>query len=186
MPLGSDHFLLRDRPCVKEGLHRRFSEAPASLMWPCLIVFADPHIDVDLQLVDRTIHLFSKRDPVELVEHGFVEALADAVGLRALCLGPRMIDVLNGKIKLVLMMLRIATIFRAPVGQHPAEGNAMAFEERQHTVVQDLGGGDRRLAIVKFGEELQAICSRTAKQLRGLYWNASSIAIATVSMMMIT
>ena len=97
-----------------------------------------------------------------------------------------MIDVLNGKIKLVLMMLRIATIFRAPVGQHPAEGNAMAFEERQHTVVQDLGGGDRRLAIVKFGEELQAICSRTAKQLRGLYWNASSIAIATVSMMMIT
>ncbi len=105
MPLGSDHFLLRDRPCVKEGLHRRFSETPASLMWPCLIVLADPQIDVDLQLVDRTIHLFSKRDAVELVEHGFVEALADAVGLRALCLGPRMIDVLDGKIKLVLMML---------------------------------------------------------------------------------
>src|SRR5215203_6328583 len=125
MPLGSDHFLLRDRLCAKEGLHRRFSEAPASLMWPCLIVLSDPQIDVDLQLVDRTIHLFSKRDPVELVEHGLVEALADAVGLRALCLGPRMIDVLNGKIKLVIVVLRIAAILRAPIGQHPAEGNAV-------------------------------------------------------------
>ena len=81
MPLGSDHFLLRDRHCVKEGLHRRFSEAAASLMWPCLIVPADPQIDVGLQLVERTIHLFSERDAVELVEHGLVEALADTVGL---------------------------------------------------------------------------------------------------------
>src|ERR1051325_4436321 len=101
MPLGSDHFLLHDRHCVKEGLHRRFSEAPASLMWPCLIVLADPQIDVGLRLVGRTIHRFSERDTVELVEHSPVEALADTVGLRALCLGPRMIDVLDGKIKLV-------------------------------------------------------------------------------------
>ena len=43
MPSGSDHFLLRDRHCIKEGLHRGFAEAPASLMWPRLVVFADPH-----------------------------------------------------------------------------------------------------------------------------------------------
>src|SRR3954451_6396960 len=114
MSLGSDHFLLRDRHCIKEGLHRRFSEAPASLMWPRFIVLADPQIDVGLQLVNRTIHLFAERDAVELVEHGLVEALADAVGLRTLCLGPRMVDVLDGKVEFVLMMLRIAAIFRAP------------------------------------------------------------------------
>src|SRR6266571_3381060 len=87
MPLGCDHFLLGRRQCVKEGLHRRLAEAPASLMWPRLIVFAKPQIKIDLQLVDRTIHLFAEGDAVELVEHGLVEALADAVGLRALGLG---------------------------------------------------------------------------------------------------
>src|SRR6266568_1173382 len=119
MPLGCDHFLLGGRQCVKEGLHRRLAEAPASLMWPRLIVFAKPQIKIGLQLVDRTIHLFAEGDAVELVEHGLVEALADAVGLRALGLGPRMVDVLDGKIELVLVMLWIAAIFRAPIGQHP-------------------------------------------------------------------
>src|SRR5256886_16479656 len=114
MPLGCDHFLLGGRQCVKEGLHRRLAEAPASLMWPRLIVFAKPQIKIGLQLVDRTIHLFAEGDAVELVEHGLVEALADAVGLRALGLGPRMVDVLDGKIELVLVMLWIAAIFRAP------------------------------------------------------------------------
>src|SRR6266568_5697823 len=98
MPLGSDHFLLGRRQCVKESLHRRLAEAPASLMWPRLIVFANPQIKIGLELVDRTIHLFAEGDAVELVEHGLVEALADAVGLRALGLGPRMVDVLDGKI----------------------------------------------------------------------------------------
>ena len=56
-------------------------------MWPRLIVFLDPGIQIGLQLVDRTIHLLAEGDTVELVEHRFVEALADAVGLRALGLG---------------------------------------------------------------------------------------------------
>jgi hypothetical protein len=33
------------------------------------------------------MHLLAECDTVELVEHGFVEALADTVGLRALGLG---------------------------------------------------------------------------------------------------
>ena len=61
-------------------------------MWPLLIVLADPQIEIGLQLVDRTIHLFSERDTVELVEHGLVEALTDAIGLRALGFGARVID----------------------------------------------------------------------------------------------
>jgi len=76
-------------------LHWRFAKAPASLMWPLLIVLVDPQIEIGLQLVDRTIHFFAERDTIEFVEHGFVEALADAVGLRALGLGARVIDVLD-------------------------------------------------------------------------------------------
>jgi hypothetical protein len=84
---------------------------------PRLIVFLDPVIQVGLQLVERTIHLLAKANTVELVEHGLVEALADAVGLRALGLGARMIDVLYREIELVFMPLRIATIFAAAVSQ---------------------------------------------------------------------
>src|ERR1700737_3735593 len=54
MLLGGDHFLLCHRHCVKERLHRRFAEAPAPLMWPRLVVFADPYIKTSrsgLQLV---------------------------------------------------------------------------------------------------------------------------------------
>jgi hypothetical protein len=87
-------------------------------MWPLLIVLVDPQIEMGLQLVDRTIHLFAERDTIELVEHGFVEALADAVGLRALGLGARVIDVLDRKLKLVFASLRVATILAAAVAQY--------------------------------------------------------------------
>ena len=77
-----------------ERLHRRFAEAPAALMRPQLVVFADT-THLGLQLVKGTVHLFAERDAVKLIEHGLLEALADTVGLRALRLGARVIDVLD-------------------------------------------------------------------------------------------
>jgi Major intrinsic protein len=94
--MGGDHFLLRHRHCVKEGLRRRLAEAPQSLMWPRLVV-------IGLQLVDEMIYLFAERDPAELVEHCLVEALADTVRLRALALGGRVIDVLNREGEFILV-----------------------------------------------------------------------------------
>jgi len=61
VPANTDHFLLRYWHCVKECLHWRFSEAPAALMWPRLIVVAHPQIEIGLQLVDRTIYLFLRK-----------------------------------------------------------------------------------------------------------------------------
>ena len=84
-------------------------------MRPRLIVFRDPAIQVGLQLVERTIHLLAEGNTVELVEHGFVEALADTIGLRALGLGARMIDVLDRKVKLVFVSFRIAAELAAAV-----------------------------------------------------------------------
>src|SRR6478735_4458761 len=42
--LSCDHLLLRHWHRVQEGLHRRFAEAPTSLMRPLFIVLADPQI----------------------------------------------------------------------------------------------------------------------------------------------
>src|SRR5215475_8315649 len=120
-------------------------------MWPLLIVLADPQIEIDLQLIDRTIHLFTERDTVELVEHRSVEALADTVGLRALGLGARVIDVLDRKVKLVFVSLWVATILAAAVGQYAQKLDIVLLEQRYHPIIEQIGRRDRGLAIVKLG-----------------------------------
>ena len=85
-------------------------------MRPRLIVFRDPAIQIGLQLVDRTIHLLSEGDTVELVEHSLVEAFADAVGLRALGFRARMIDILDREVEFVFVSLRVATVLAAAIG----------------------------------------------------------------------
>src|SRR5580700_7067045 len=106
------------RHCVEERLHRRLAEAPAPVMGPRLIVLVNPDIEIGLQLVDETIHLFAERDTVKLIEHGLVEALADTVGLRALGLSARVIDVLDREVEFVLLPLWIAAVLATAVGQH--------------------------------------------------------------------
>jgi len=69
------------------------------------IVLGEPGIKISLQLRDRAVDLLAERHAVELVEQRFVEALADAVGLRAPRLGARVIDVLDRQVEFVLVML---------------------------------------------------------------------------------
>src|SRR6516225_6877614 len=120
-------------------------------MWPLLIVLADPQIEIGLQLVERTIHLFAECDTIELVEHGLVEALTDAVGLRALGLGARVIDVLNREIELVLVSFGIAAELTPAIGQDAEKLDIVVLEYRQHSIIEQIGRRDRRLAIVKLG-----------------------------------
>src|ERR1700757_4560547 len=70
-------------------------------MGALLIVFDEPDVEIGLQFVDRRIDLLAERNPVELVEDGAMEALANAIGLRAFGLGAAMVDVLDGQIELV-------------------------------------------------------------------------------------
>ena len=88
--LSSHEFLLRHWQRVKEGLHRGLTEAPAALMGALFVVLDEPDIEIGLQLVDRQIDLLAERNPVELVQDSAMEALANAVGLRALGLGVRL------------------------------------------------------------------------------------------------
>ena len=50
------------------------------------------------------------------------------------------------------MPLRVAAVFAAAVGQHPAERDAVLLVKRQHPVIQQIGRGDRRLDVVELGE----------------------------------
>src|SRR6266516_5493701 len=74
MRSGCDHFLLRHRHCIYEGLHRRLAEAPAALMRSRFIVLAQPNVKVCLQLVERVVYLLAERHSIELVERSLVEA----------------------------------------------------------------------------------------------------------------
>src|SRR6266516_7118795 len=90
------------------------------------IVLAQPNVKVCLQLVERVVHLLAERHSIELVERSLVEAFADAVGLRALSLGARMIDVLDREIELVLVPFGIAAELAAAVGEHAQQRSASA------------------------------------------------------------
>src|SRR6185295_11683664 len=67
----------------QEGLHWRLAVAPAPLMWSLVVVPGDPGIEVGLQLLDAGVDAFAERHLIEFLQDGFVEALTDAVGLRA-------------------------------------------------------------------------------------------------------
>jgi hypothetical protein len=71
--------IFRARERVKEGLHRVLSEAPLALMGPGLVELAHPEVEVGLQALDHLVELLAEGDAIELIEHGFVEALDDAV-----------------------------------------------------------------------------------------------------------
>ena len=99
------------------------------------------------------MNLLAESDTVELVEHSLVEACTDAVGLWALGLGARVIDVLDRQVEFVFVPLGIAAIFTAAVGQYPQQLNVEAFEQWKHTIVEQIRRRDRRLAIVELGAD---------------------------------
>ena len=49
-------------------------------------------------------------------------------------------------------MALAATEFGAAVGQHPRQADAVLVIKRHHPVVEDLGRGNRRLAVIELGE----------------------------------
>ena len=119
--------------------------------WPLFVVVADPQIEIDLQLVDRTVQLFAERDPIKLVEQSFVEALTNAIRLRTLGLGAA-----SGRYRRSRDTVRIRAAqdcrnTAAALGQHPQQLDLMAVEERQHAVIKEIGRRDRRLPIVQHG-----------------------------------
>ena len=85
-------------------------------MGSLFIVQLQPLIQVGLQLCDRFVQLLPKRHPIELVENGLMKPFTDPIGLGTLRLGARVIDIFQGQIQLVLMMLGISAVLGPAVG----------------------------------------------------------------------
>ena len=112
-----------------------------------VVVVDEPSVEVSLQLVDRQVDLLTEGDPVEFVKDGAMKALANAIGLRAFSLGAAVVDVLDGQIELVIVALGTAKL-GAAIGQHARQTDAVLVVKRHHSIIEDLGRGDRGLAIV--------------------------------------
>lgn len=110
-----------------------------------------------LQFVEREVQLAAERDLVELLQNRLVEPLANAVGLRMACLGFGVLDVVECQVQLVIMRFRFAAVFGSPVGQHAQDAHAVFGKERQNPIVQQIGGGNRRLGGIQLGKRHLAV-----------------------------
>jgi hypothetical protein len=59
------------------------------------------------------------------------------------------VDVFDRQITLVFMPLGVTAVLAAAVGQHSRERNAVLLIEWQHPVVEQIGGGERRLDVIE-------------------------------------
>src|ERR1700691_5355232 len=116
------------------------------------VVAPDPIIEVALQLGDGAVNLLAKGDAIELIEHRLVEPLDDAIRLRDLGLGARMVDILERQVELIFVVLGVAAIFRAAISQHAAEPHLPRIIERHDAIVDEISRGDGRLAIIELGK----------------------------------
>ena len=85
-------------------------------MWPFLGVTFDPFVEILLWLCESGVELVSEGDAVERVERRLVAPLDDAIGLWALGLGARVIDILPGAGEVVLVAFGAGAMVRSPVG----------------------------------------------------------------------
>ena len=116
------------------------------------IILLHPFVKISLQFLNAAVDLLAKGDAVELIQQGFVETLADAVGLRATRFCPRVVDILNGQIELIFMPIMGAAEFRATIRQNTIDTQAMLVKERYHPIIEQIGGRQRCLAIIELGE----------------------------------
>ena len=121
------------------------------------IVKNKPRIQIGLQLLNTCIQLFAKAYLVELLQHGFMEPLAHAVGLRRSGFGFGMIDIVDCQIELIVMRFRLAAIFGATVSQDADNAHALFGKEWQYTVVEQIGGGNWRFGCVELGHSHFAV-----------------------------
>jgi hypothetical protein len=86
-------------------------------MRPLFIIFPHPLVYIRLQLFQGLIQLLSEEQAVALVLHGLMQPLTDAVGLGMVGLGLGVVNILNGQVELVGVVLWLATVLRPSVGQ---------------------------------------------------------------------
>jgi hypothetical protein len=62
------------------------------------------------------------------------------------------VDVFQREVKLVLVVLGVAAVLSATVGEHAQQPDAMLVEERHDAIVEQVSRGQRCLAVIQLGE----------------------------------
>ena len=81
----------------------------------------------------------------------FGEALTNPVRLRVHDFRLRMLNVIERKIKLVIMRLNLATEFGASVGKDANHAHTLFGKKGKHSVVEQVRRGDGRLGRLQLG-----------------------------------
>ena len=103
---------------VQQSLAGRFVEAVFARVRSLFIVLLDPHIQVLVEFFQGGVHFFTEDHAVEFILHGAMKTFADTVGLRTTHLGLGMVNILDDQEQFVLVILRLADILGAAIGQH--------------------------------------------------------------------
>jgi hypothetical protein len=120
------------------------------------VVLLEPDVEVLLKFFERFVDFLSERDLVELMKDRFVKPLADAVCLRALRFRLCVVDVSWCQVELVLVPFDIAAVPGPPNRHDPQNGDFLGLIERNDTVIQKIGCGERRLLRVEFAGGVSA------------------------------
>lgn len=118
-------------------------------MGALIIVMIDPGVQVGLPLIEGCVDHLSEGYLIELLFDRSVEPLADAVGLGTVGLGPRMVDIINGQVQLIIVPLRPATELGAAVGQYAQQIDPFRLQQRQYPIVEQISRRDRCFGLVQ-------------------------------------
>jgi len=111
-------------------------------------------IKIRLQGLKVAVDLLPESHPIELIEDRLVRPLADPIGLRALHLGLRVIDLVELQEQLIEVFIRQPAVLGAPVCQHPQNRHVVVLEEGLHSIV------NRHLILPPFGHrKMTPTCS---------------------------
>lgn len=84
-------------------------------MCACIVVVIEPFVKISLQLLNGRVYPLAEGDLIKLLQNRFVKSLADTIGLGLFHFGFGMINVVNGKEKLIIVAFRLAAVFGPPI-----------------------------------------------------------------------
>ncbi len=130
-----------------------------------MIVVGEVGVEVGLHLLDGLVPLLAAGDAKVLIEQGKVQALDEAIALRALDQGGAVLDLLELEEELVGVANGPTAELPPVVGEHRSDAGLVLLEGRQHVVVDQVHGGDRDLVGVEPGPGLARVGVDGALQL---------------------
>ena len=79
----------------RETFASAFVRNPTALGVTVLHYTPEPHLQVSLEFFELGVNPLAKHQAREFIKHGFLKALTNTIGLQALPLGARVVDVLH-------------------------------------------------------------------------------------------